>query len=48
MFWDSPHTSSAKIEALLNKEDECSLKDLLEDVDILQECKNQNPKLVKL
>lgn len=36
---------SASIEELLNK-DECSLEELLDDEDLIQECKNMNNKLI--
>ena len=36
---------SASIEELLNKED-CTLEDLLDDEDLIQECKNMNNKLI--
>lgn len=47
MFWDTTYTNSANIDALLSKDD-CSLKELLDEVELLQECKSQNQKIVKL
>lgn len=47
MIWgDSGYTSSPHIEALLNQE-EINLNELLDDEDILQECKTQNKKLIQ-
>jgi hypothetical protein len=47
MFWDTGYSNSANIDALLNK-DKCTLQELMEEEDILQECRTQNTKLVKL
>ncbi|XP_029047430.1 serine/threonine-protein phosphatase 6 regulatory subunit 3 isoform X2 [Osmia bicornis bicornis] len=46
MFWANNYVSSPHIEALLNKEN-VSLYDLMDQEDILQECKSQNKKLVE-
>lgn len=45
MFWKFNHASSPHIETLLNKED-VTLHELMDEEDILQECKVQNKKLI--
>ncbi|XP_067001625.1 serine/threonine-protein phosphatase 6 regulatory subunit 3 isoform X2 [Anabrus simplex] len=45
MFWSFNHTSSPHIDILLNKED-VSLHEVMDEEDILQECKVQNKKLI--
>jgi len=45
MFWKFATTSN--IDTLLEKED-ITLRELMDDDDILQECKGQNTKLVAL
>jgi hypothetical protein len=46
MFWKYNTLSTSQVETLLEKEN-VSLKELLELEDIIQECKNQNKKLVE-
>lgn len=45
MFWKFNHASSPHIETLLNKED-VTLHELMDEEDVLQECKVQNKKLI--
>jgi hypothetical protein len=46
MFWKYNTLSTSQVETFLEKET-VSLKELLELEDIIQECKNQNKKLVE-
>ncbi|KAG7211282.1 hypothetical protein KM043_010587 [Ampulex compressa] len=46
MFWTNNYVSSPHIEALLNKED-VTLHELMDEDEILAECKGQNKKLVE-
>ena len=46
MFWKYNSMSTSQVETLLEKEN-VSLKELLELEDVIQECKNQNKKLVE-
>lgn len=45
MFWKFPSAMSTTIDALLDRDPPCSLRELLQDPDILQECKTKNEKL---
>ena len=46
MFWKYNTTSASQVDSFLEKEN-VSLNELLELEDIIQECKNQNKKLVE-
>ena len=46
MFWKYNSQSTSQIDALLDKAD-VVLAEVLEQEDIIQECKNQNKKLVE-
>ncbi|XP_076169433.1 phosphatase 6 regulatory subunit 1-like protein fmt isoform X2 [Ptiloglossa arizonensis] len=46
MFWANNYVSSPHIEALLNKEG-VTLQELMDEEDILQECRSQNKKLIE-
>ena len=48
MFWSLGHFSSPSIDAILDREDGFSLEELLEEEELLQECKAQNAKLTEL
>jgi hypothetical protein len=45
MFWKFGFNATTSIEGLLDKEN-LQLEELLEDADLLQECKSKNTKLV--
>ena len=47
MFWKYHSGASSHIDTLLDKE-EVTLTEVLEQEDIIQECKSQNKKLVEL
>ena len=48
MFWSLGHFSSPSIDTILDREDGFTLEDLLEEDELLQECKAQNAKLTEL
>lgn len=45
MFWSNNSVSSTHLETLLSKED-VTLKELMDEEEVLQECKSQNKKLI--
>jgi hypothetical protein len=47
MFWQFDTGFISQIDTLLDKEN-VTLKELMEEEDILQECKSQNQKLIQL
>ena len=48
MFWSLSAFSSSSIDSLLTADGGCTLTDLLEEDELLQECKTQNSKLIEL
>jgi hypothetical protein len=48
MFWSLGHFSSPSIDTILDREGGFTLEDLLEEDELLQECKAQNAKLTEL
>ena len=48
MFWRLGHFHSPSIDTILDREGGFELEDLLEEDELLQECKAQNSKLIDL
>ena len=48
MFWSLGHFSSPSIDTILDRETGFTLEELLEEDELLQECKGQNTKLTDL
>ena len=48
MFWSLGAFSSSTIDSLLTKSEKCTLTELLDEEELLQECKTQNSKLIEL
>lgn len=47
MFWSLGHFSSPTIDNILERSDGFALEELLEEDELLQECKAQNAKLTE-
>ena len=48
MFWSLGHFTSPSIDTILDREAGFTLEELLEEDELLQECKGQNQKLTDL
>ena len=48
MFWSLGHFTSPSIDTILDREAGFTLEELLEEDELLQECKGQNAKLTEL
>ena len=48
MFWSLGHFTSPSIDTILDRESGFTLEELLEEDELLQECKAQNAKLTEL
>ena len=48
MFWSLGHFTSPSIDTILDREAGFTLEELLEEDELLQECKGQNVKLTEL
>lgn len=48
MFWSMRYAATSSIDTILEKEGGFTLEELLEEDELLQECKSQNTKLLEL
>ena len=48
MFWSMRYATTSNIDTILERESGFTLEELLEEDELLQECKSQNTKLLEL